>query len=142
MASSPQVPAGAASSVPAPPRVVVIDDSGALRSMVRVVLTARGEFVVVGEAADGRAGLEAVAFHQPDIVLTDLQMPFVDGIELTSRLQGTHPHLPVVVLTGWSCEETEQRAIRAGAAGYVDKAGGLIHLGDVLREVLQRTPPS
>ncbi|GAA5155446.1 hypothetical protein GCM10023340_40730 [Nocardioides marinquilinus] len=109
----------------APPmRVVVVDDTADLRDLLRLALT-RGGFDVVGEAGDGREGIEVVARHQPDVVLLDLAMPVMDGIEALPRIRARCPGATIVVLSGFGAQQMSARALAAGADGYVQKGAPL-----------------
>jgi DNA-binding NarL/FixJ family response regulator len=104
-------------------RVLLVDDQPLLRGGFRALLEAEDDIEVVGEAADGRAGLELARAHAPDVALVDIQMPVMDGIEATRRiaadpaLAGVH----VVVLTNYGLDEYVFTALRAGAAGFLVK---------------------
>jgi signal transduction histidine kinase len=109
----------------APPmRVVVVDDTADLRDLLRLALT-RGGFDVVGEAGDGREGIEVVARHRPDVVLLDLAMPVMDGIEALPRIRARCPEATIVVLSGFGAQQMSARALEAGADGYVQKGAPL-----------------
>jgi DNA-binding NarL/FixJ family response regulator len=100
-------------------RVLLVDDDALVRSGLKMMLA--GSVEVVGEAEDGREVLAAVDRHRPDVVLMDIRMPHVDGIEAT-RLVRSQPSPPaVVVLTTFDADELVLRALRAGAAGFLLK---------------------
>jgi DNA-binding NarL/FixJ family response regulator len=100
-------------------RVLLVDDDALVRSGLRMMLS--GSVEIVGEAEDGRAVLAAIDLHRPDVVLMDIRMPHVDGIEAT-RLVRSQPSPPaVVVLTTFDADELVLRALRAGAAGFLLK---------------------
>ena len=102
-------------------RVLVVDDQELVRAGLRGILRARFGFEVVGELADGGGVVDAVAALEPDVVVMDVRMPRVDGVEATLRLRagGTAP--PVLVLTTFEDEEVLASALRAGAAGFLLK---------------------
>ena len=79
---------------------------------------------VVGSAADGEEALRLVAEHRPDVVLMDLRMPRVDGVEATRRIKAGHPAVQIVVLTTYSDDESVFAALQAGARGYLTKDAG------------------
>jgi CheY-like chemotaxis protein len=113
------------------PRVLVVDDSPTQALEVRQRLVRSG---FAAQLADGGpAALTAIAASRPDIVLTDVMMPDMDGFELVSRIRSEHPGLPVVLMTAHGSEETALRALRDGAAGYVAKR----HLGRDLSRTLE-----
>ena len=101
-------------------RAVVADDHPVFRDGLVLVLRERG-IEVVAEAADGQGALDAVAAHQPDVVLMDLAMPGVGGIEATRRLTAGHPDVAVLVLTMSEDDDSLFAALRAGASGYLLK---------------------
>jgi DNA-binding NarL/FixJ family response regulator len=106
-----------------PPRVriLVADDHEAFRAGLVAVLGLTPGFEVVGEAPSGEAAVAAVAGTQPDVVLMDVNLPGIDGVEATRRIVDAHPHVAVVVLTMHDDDETVFAAMRAGARGYLLK---------------------
>jgi DNA-binding NarL/FixJ family response regulator len=98
-------------------RVLIADDQPLMRAGFRTVLEATGGISVVGEAGDGEAALRAAAELQPDVVLMDIRMPGMDGIEATRRM----PQRRVLVLTTYGLDETIVDALRAGASGFLTK---------------------
>ncbi|MFI9492175.1 MULTISPECIES: response regulator [Streptomyces] len=104
-------------------RVVIVDDQALMRAGFRALLDAEEGIDVVGEAADGRQGVEEVRRHTPDVVLLDVQMPVMTGIEAT-RAIASDPALAdvhVVILTNYGLDEYVFDALRAGAAGFLLK---------------------
>jgi DNA-binding NarL/FixJ family response regulator len=104
-------------------RVLLVDDQPLIRSGFRALLDMEDDVEVVGEAADGAAGVALARQHVPDVVLVDVQMPGVDGIEATRRIVAD-PALAavhVVVLTNYGLDEYVYDALRAGAAGFLVK---------------------
>jgi two-component system, NarL family, response regulator LiaR len=102
-------------------RVLVCDDHPVVRQGLRAFLDARPGIAVVGEAGDGAEVLRKVTHLSPDVVLMDLVMPDVDGVEATRRITAGHPGTRVVVLTSFGDEARVLEAVRAGAAGYLFK---------------------
>jgi len=102
-------------------RVVLVDDQELVRSGLRRVLRRRDGFLIVAECGDGADVPAAVAAHQADVIVMDLRMKDVDGIEATRRLVRSGPHPPVLALTTFDDDELLAGALRAGAAGYVLK---------------------
>lgn len=102
-------------------RVVLVDDQALFRSGLRMLLDSQADLEVVGEAANGDAGLAVVAETDPDVVLMDIRMPGMDGVTATERLAkgGVRPR--VLVLTTFDLDEAAARALRAGASGFVLK---------------------
>lgn len=102
-------------------RIVIADDHPMVRYGISAVLADVPNVDVVGAAANGNELLALVASTAPDVVLTDLAMPELGGIDALGRLQTTHPYLPVLVLTMHADDETVFAALRAGARGYLIK---------------------
>jgi DNA-binding NarL/FixJ family response regulator len=105
-------------------RVVVADDQRVVREGLVTVLSVLPGFEVVGSAADGEQALALVARHLPQVVLMDLRMPRLDGVEATRRIRAAHPGTAVVVLTTYADDESILAALRAGATGYLTKDAG------------------
>jgi DNA-binding NarL/FixJ family response regulator len=103
-------------------RVVVVDDSEVVRAKLRSLFEQQG-IEVAGEAADGEEGLDQVASQKPDVVVMDLMMPGMSGIEATWRLGTVAPNTPVMMLTVSAEQKDVTDAIMAGAKGYVVKGG-------------------
>lgn len=110
-----------ASAAPARIKVVLIDDQPLFRDGLRAVLSQDPGVEVVAEASDGEAGLEVCAALRPGVVLMDLQMPRMNGVEATRRLRVQQPDCKVVVLTTFDEDEWVFDALRAGAVGYLLK---------------------
>jgi len=104
------------------PTILVVDDEEAIRSSLRMILEYEG-YRVVG-ASSGKEGLEAASSADPDLVLLDIKMPRMDGLEVLSRLREEHPSLPVVMISGHGSTDTVVEAIRAGAFDFMDKPLG------------------
>ncbi|MEV8319327.1 response regulator transcription factor [Streptomyces sp. NPDC059900] len=107
-----------------PLRVVVADDQAAIREPLAAVLALTEDIDVVAAAADGNGVLDAVAAGAVDVVLMDLRMPVLDGIETTNRLSEEHPEVAVVVLTTFADDDSILAALSAGARGYLTKNAG------------------
>jgi DNA-binding NarL/FixJ family response regulator len=102
-------------------RVLLVDDDALVRAGLRIILSADAGLAVVGEAADGRAALARVRELRPDVVLMDLQMPVMDGVEATGLLAREPQPPAVVVLTTFHLDHYVAGALRAGASGYLLK---------------------
>lgn len=102
-------------------RVLVVDDHAVVRHGVRAVLEASGEMVVIGEAVDGGQAAEQARTLGPDVVLMDVQMPNVDGLEGLRRIHAALPDLPVVILTTFQSDDSIREALSLGAKGYLLK---------------------
>ncbi len=105
----------------APIRVLVCDDVEAFRALMRFTLQEDPEIEVVGEAPDGMAAIKAAERLQPDVVLLDLTMPILDGIDALPTLLERAPGARVVALSGWGAERMAEAAIEQGAVAYVEK---------------------
>jgi DNA-binding NarL/FixJ family response regulator len=101
--------------------VVVVDDHRLVRAGLRTIIDASDDLDVVGEAADGAEALGVVSAVEPDVVLMDLSMPGVDGVEAIRRLKAAGIPAPVVVLTSFAEAERVRAALEAGAVGYLLK---------------------
>ena len=102
-------------------RVLVVDDQELVRTGLRGILRSRFGFEIVGELSSGEGVVEAVATLSPDVVVMDVRMPNVDGVEATRRLREAADQPPVLVLTTFDDEEVLAGALRAGAAGFLLK---------------------
>jgi DNA-binding NarL/FixJ family response regulator len=105
-------------------KVLIVDDQTLIRDGLVTICERLPDVDVAGAAADGEAALELVAQHEPDVVLMDLRMPRMDGIEATRRIREHYPRTQVVVLTTFSDDESVTAAIGAGAIGYLTKDAG------------------
>ena len=105
-------------------RVVLADDQSVVREGLELVLRMLPDVDVVGTAANGAEALGVVRATRPDVVLMDLRMPEVDGVEATRRLRTEHPEVRVVVLTTYADDESVFAALKAGARGYLTKDAG------------------
>ncbi len=102
-------------------RVVLVDDQAMVRTGLRMVLAAEPDLEVVGEAADGEAGVRVVTALRPDVVLMDVRMPGVDGLEAARRIIAADLPTRVVVLTTFDEDEYVAAALRAGVSGFLLK---------------------
>ena len=116
-------------------RVLVVDDHAILREGIRSLLERADDITVVGEAANGVQALAQVDALHPDIVLMDLAMPEMDGLEATRRLRQRHPQVKVLILTQHDNQEYIAPALQAGAAGYVLKRSGGREVITAIRQV-------
>ena len=104
-----------------PCRVVIADDVEDLRLLLRIALDAEGGFDVVGEAGDGAEAVAQVREHEPDLVVLDLSMPNLDGLEALSLIRAGTPGAQVVVVSGFAAERMAPAALAAGAIAYLEK---------------------
>jgi DNA-binding NarL/FixJ family response regulator len=117
--------------------LVLVDDSGDLRALYRFSLDRTDDFEVVGEATDGLEGLIAAQTHQPDLVLLDISMPVMDGLQALPLIVDTCPETAVVMLTGHGISSgLPQKTAALGAAGYILKGTPMRAVLDELREIL------
>jgi DNA-binding NarL/FixJ family response regulator len=110
--------------VSSPLRVVVADDQTIVRDGLVALLDLMPDLEVVATASDGAQAVERAREHAPDVVLMDLGMPNVDGVEATRRIVAAQPDVAVVVLTTYVDDATILRALQAGARGYLTKSAG------------------
>ena len=115
-----------------PLRVIVADDDPLARRVVRDALEAGG-IVVIAEAANGREAVELSLYYKPDVVLMDLVMPDVDGIQATRRILAREPDVEVVILTSSDDDDVGLVGLRAGASGFLNKRAGVDALPRALR---------
>lgn len=115
-----------------PLRVLVVDDHPSFRAGLRALLATDPRIRVVGEASSGSAAISALSSLGPDVILMDITMPGMDGIEATGRIVESAPHVAVVVLTMHDDDASIVAALRAGARGYLLKGAGR---AEVLRAV-------
>jgi NarL family two-component system response regulator LiaR len=116
-------------------RLLLVDDHEMVRAGLRTFLDLQDDMVVAGEAGSAEQALALVPQLNPDIVVMDLQLPGMSGIEAVKRLQLTHPRVKVVVLTSFAGQDSVLPAVRAGVAGYLLKDVGPSELADALRAV-------
>jgi DNA-binding NarL/FixJ family response regulator len=102
-------------------RVLIVDDQALVRAGFKMILDAEPQIDVIGEAADGREGLEAARSLRPDVVLMDIRMPELDGLEATRRLTENGDAPRVLILTTFDLDEYVYEALRAGASGFLLK---------------------
>src|SRR5688500_18384874 len=114
-------------------RILLVDDHAMVRRGMRGFLELHDDLEVVGEAADGVAAVEQAALLTPDIVVMDLLMPGVDGIEATARIRAANPAIEVIALTSFVEEARVVAAIEAGASGFLLKDADADELAAAIR---------
>ena len=115
--------------------VVVCDDVPGMRRLARIVLEEEGDVSVIGEAADGREALEQISRLQPDVVVLDLSMPKLDGLEAIPLIHEVAPRAQIVVFSGFEEEKLADAALRRKASRYVRKGAPLDELRQAVRAV-------
>ena len=122
-------------------RVLLVDDVRELRRLVRLVLEEDPAIEVVGEASDGREGVEGAARVQPDVVLLDLSMPDMDGLEAIPLIRERAPDARIVVLSGHEAGRVSLEALQQGATRFVNKASDLDAIRGAVRDVARLERP-
>ena len=138
-------------------RVVLVDDQELVRTGFAMVVDSQSDLTVVGQAANGSQALDVVATTTPDVVLMDVRMPVLDGVEATRRLLARHPSVRVIVLTTFDLDDHAYAALKAGASGFLLKDASAedvlaairaVHSGDAVlapsttRRLIERVAPS
>jgi DNA-binding NarL/FixJ family response regulator len=104
-----------------PIRILLVDDQRLMREGLRTLLELENDFEIAGEAGDGQSALEAYADFKPDVVLMDIRMPIMDGVEATRRLRARWPEACIIILTTFDDDASVFEGLRAGAQGYLLK---------------------
>ena len=120
-----------------PYRIVIADDHLVVREAIRVMLEMEPEFEVVGEASDGVRALELAAQLEPDLVLMDIRMEGMDGVEATRLLRQQFPNMGVLILTGFGDDEVLLNAVEAGAQGFLLKDASADEVKSAILRVVQ-----
>jgi DNA-binding NarL/FixJ family response regulator len=120
---------------PKPIRVLIADDHRLFAEALEAILVAEPEIEVVGHARDGEQAVEQSLALKPDVILMDIAMPVVDGVEATKRILKKHKRACVLMLTGSNARSDVARAREAGAAGYVTKDKIAAQLIEAIREL-------
>ncbi len=115
-------------------RILVVDDQESMRVLLQDLLEAVGYDVTLAEG--GREALEILAEKSFDLVLSDLNMPGMDGTALLGEIKNRYPELPVVIITGYGTFHTEKRVMREGASGYISKPCTLAKIEKTLASIL------
>lgn len=116
-------------------RLLLVDDQRLMRDGLRILLELESDFEVIGEAEDGAQALESYQQFSPDVVLMDIRMPVMDGVEATRRLRESDPNAKVIILTTFDDNEYIFEGLRAGALGYLLKDVSGDELADAIRKV-------
>jgi two-component system, NarL family, response regulator LiaR len=123
-----------------PIRVLLVDDHNMVREGLRILLNEFEDIQVVGEAANGLQAIELVERLEPDVILMDLTMPLMDGIEATKRIIALRPDQHILILTGILNDERLFQAVQAGAQGCVEKTTEPMELIQSIRDVCSGKP--
>lgn len=114
-------------------RVMVVDDHPIVREGLRLMLATSDDLLLVGDAAEGTTALQLIAEEQPDVVLLDLRMPGMDGLEVLEQIRATWRQVAVLILTTYNEDELILRGLLAGASGYLLKESSLETLFHAIR---------
>jgi len=122
-------------TTPAPIRILLVDDQALVRMGFRMVLEAEDDLVVVGEASSGGEAVALAVDAAPDVILMDVRMPSLDGIEATRRIVAADPHARIIILTTFDLDEYAFGGLRAGASGFLLKDARPDELVSAIRAV-------
>jgi DNA-binding NarL/FixJ family response regulator len=120
--------------------ILIVDDHRSFGEALQIALDKEADLTVVEVVTDGPAAVETTAARQPDIVLMDLSMPGVDGIEATRRIRERSTGTAVIILSGADDDLSLARAVQAGARGFVPKTGAILQLADAIRRAHRGEP--
>lgn len=118
-------------------KVLIADDQELIRQSLSFVLDAQSDITMVGAATNGREAIELVRKNRPDVVLMDIRMPEVDGVECTRLIKSAYPEIKVIVLTTFDDDEYIFGALQYGASGYLLKGVSVAELAEAVREVVR-----
>jgi DNA-binding NarL/FixJ family response regulator len=116
-----------------PISVYLVDDVPELRELIRLGIEEDPGFEIVGEAGDGRTGLEGIAETNPAAVLLDLSMPDMDGFQVIPQIREAHPDVAIIVLSGFSADRMGGKVLERGADAYVEKGTPIQELREATR---------
>lgn len=117
-------------------RILLVDDHTILRAGMRALLSKEEDFEIVGEADNGRDAIYAAGSLNPDVVLMDISMPGISGIEAMRDIKRRHPQIQILVMTIYKTEEYIHESLKAGASGYILKDAGPDELRSAIRSVM------
>jgi two-component system response regulator DegU len=118
-------------------RVLIVDDHPVFRDGLRSCLESAEDLNVIGEAQDGEEALQAAASLQPDVIVMDINIPLLNGMQATRQIKEDHPHINIIMLTAYDDDEQIYHAIRTGASAYYPKDVSPDDLVEVIRHVSQ-----
>jgi DNA-binding NarL/FixJ family response regulator len=116
-------------------RVLVVDDAANLRELLTLLLEIEDDFEVVGTASDGQQAIDAAVSLRPDVVLLDLAMPVMDGLQALPALRQHLPDARIVIFSGFEHQALAEEALLAGADAYIEKGTSVTQLVNQLREL-------
>jgi DNA-binding NarL/FixJ family response regulator len=123
-------------------RVLLVDDTESVRRALRLTLSIEPDLSVVGEAADGARAVQCARDLHPDIILMDLELPGMDGLDATRRIKAAGERGVVIMLTAFGGEEIRAAAARAGVALFLEKGDNLDDLAETIRALHERNNPA
>ncbi|MED4061144.1 response regulator [Priestia megaterium] len=109
-------------------RILIVDDHLVVREGLKLLIETSDKYVIVGEAENGRIAIDLVEKLKPDVILMDLYMPVMSGLEAITELRRTNPEIPIVILTTYNEDQLMMKGIEAGAKGYLLKDTGVENL--------------
>ncbi|SDE45773.1 two component transcriptional regulator, LuxR family [Priestia aryabhattai B8W22] len=109
-------------------RILIVDDHLVVREGLKLLIETSDKYVIVGEAENGRIAIDLVEKLKPDVILMDLYMPVMSGLEAITELRRTNPEIPIVILTTYNEDQLMMKGIEAGAKGYLLKDTGIENL--------------
>jgi DNA-binding NarL/FixJ family response regulator len=116
-------------------RILIVDDMEPVRQSLRTILQLTDDFQVVGEACNGREAIHAVESIRPDVVLMDLEMPVLGGLEATRQIKQHYPEIGVVIITIHDSSDAKEKAAQVGADAFVGKESETAILIETIREI-------
>lgn len=122
--------------------VLIVDDAEAFRELLRFSLASNARINIVGEATNGEEALTEVAARHTDVVILDLSMPVMDGLEAAPLIKQQNPGVKIVVLSAFRAGDLAGKAVAAGADAYVEKSAGLAELESAIFAVVDGTTAS
>ena len=121
-------------------RTLIVDDDGSFRRRVKGLLASERDIEVIGEAADGQEAILKARELEPDLVLMDVRMPGMNGMNATRQIKNEMPEIKVLILTIFDLQEYREAAMASGASGYVIKKSLIEELMPAIRGVLGKGP--
>jgi DNA-binding NarL/FixJ family response regulator len=121
-------------------RVLIVDDAANLRELLTLLLEIEDDFEVVGTAADGQQAIAAAETLRPDLVLLDLAMPVMDGLQALPVLRAHNPQARIVIFSGFEHQALAEEALQAGADAYIEKGTSVTQLVSQLRALRRDRP--